>query len=393
MDNNVDEQFSHNHTVEENRKYPGPLAAGVFFTITTLLLTYGGILLPFRNNFLNSGFGEILFILLPVIIFLFIGKYDIKGTLKLRKIKPINYLVIPALMIFSLPIVAIVNAITLGLIRLIFGKNLPVDQIAVSDVPTLLIAILVIGVSAAVCEETLFRGLISKSYERYGVIASLAITSILFGILHRDIQKCIGVTLLGVLIGFIVYRTQSIYAGMIAHFTNNTIIVFFLYSTSSTLEQMREDGSLQFNNFDFSSISIISWIFVIIFYMMVLLVSVAVFVALLYAFCKINKVNSQATEFNKVLELNDIDLGQEEMNLVQDSSLMNQKNSLENQTDDVLISKSSKSRKLSVAGFLAVLPGLILIILTFIGEILELMNINSGTLYNVLKALWLISPK
>lgn len=391
MDNNVDDQFPHNHTVEKNKKYPGPLAAGIFFTITTLLLTYGGILLPFKNNFLNSGLGEVLFILLPVIIFLFIGKYNIKDTLKLRKIKPINYLVIPALMIFCLPIVAIVNAITLGLIRLIFGKNLPADQITVSDVPTLLIAVLVIGVSAAVCEETLFRGLISKSYERYGVIASLAITSILFGILHRDIQKCIGITLLGVLIGFIVYRTQSIYSGMIAHFTNNTIIVFFLYSASSTLERMGKDGNLQFNNFDFSSVSIISWIIVIIFYMMVLLVFVAVFVALLYAFCKINSDDSQETESNIIQALNVNDLGQEGMNLVQDSPLMNQKNSIENQTDDALISKSSKSRKLSVAGFLAVLPGLILIILTFIGEVLKLMNINSGTLYNVLKALWLIS--
>lgn len=354
MDNNIDEQFSYNHTSEKNRKYPGPFAAGIFFTIATLLLTYGGILLPFKNRFLKSGLGEVIFILLPVLIFIFVGKYNIKDTLKLRKIKPINYLIVPGLMIFALPIVAVVNAITLGLSRLIFGRNLPVEQITVSDIPTLLIAILVIGGSAALCEEILFRGLISKSYEGFGVIPSLAITSILFGILHRDIQKCVGIILLGVLIGFIVYKTKSIYAGMIAHFTNNTIIVFFLFSTSSTLERIGKQGDIQINNFDFSSVPTISWILIIIFYLMVLSVSVAIFTALLYAFCKINKDDSQA--------------------------------------DDVSIYNCRKSEKLSVASFLAVLPGLILIILTFIGEILKLMNINSGTLYNVLKALWLIRP-
>lgn len=372
MDNNFDQQFTPSYKVKRNSKLPGPVAAGMFFTITTILLTYGGIILPIENDFLRSGLGEVLFILLPVLLFLILGKYNIKDTLKLRKPKPINYLIVPALMLTVLPIVAVLNAATLGLIRLIFGKNLPVEQISVPDVPTLIIAFLVVGVSAAICEEVLFRGLISKSYEVYGAITSLIFTSILFGILHRDIQKCVSTIVLGVLIGFIVYKTKSIYAGMIAHFTNNVFIVLLLFSTSKSLEQFEKYGNDPINNFDFSSVPLISWVIVIIFYAMLFLGSVAVFSALMYAFCRVNKTENQAI---KNINVEAID-GNETLG----------------ENNIIIASDTTKTQKFSLSAFIAILPGLILIILTFTGDLLKLMNIDSGLLYDFLKTLWLIRP-
>ncbi len=385
----------------KNKKYPGPLAAGILFSITSIFLTYGGVLLPFKNNFLRSGLGEVLFILLPVLIFLVVGKYNIKDTLKLTKARPMNYLIIVFLMMFAMPVVGVLNALGLGVIRLIFGKNLPIEQIKIADVPTLFIAILVIGVSAAVCEETLFRGLISKGYERLGVVASLLTTSILFGILHRDIQKGISTILLGVLIGFIVLRTKSIYCGMVAHFTNNTVVVFLTYGTTKMTENLSKMGIKQAQTLDFSNIPTASLVIVIVFYAIIFLGFAAAFIALLYAFCRSTEKDMRLESANVQLENDKGNLLQLDTEIDKDKLLQQETEAVEAiptqlssddivQTQFVLLNEKNRKSGFSIAGLFGVLPGLILIFLTFVGQVLELMNVNSGIIYNLLKFLWLV---
>ncbi len=350
------------NTAYVNKKYPGPVAAGILFSIATMFLTYGGVLLPFENKYLKSGLGEVIFVLLPVLVFLIVGKYNIKDTLKLRRTRPINYLIIVFLTMFAMPVVGVLNLLVLGLIRLVFGKNLPIDQILIPDIPTLFIAILVIGVSAAVCEETLFRGLISKGYDRFGVIASLVITSVLFGILHRDIQKGVSTILLGALIGYIVYRTKSIYSGMVAHFTNNTVAVILTYWTAEMSERLGKTGYEQAQNLDFSNIPTVSLVIAIIIYAIAFLAFVAVFIVLLYVFYRSTQKDNQSKTLPVQFHL-------------------------ESEAEQTIL-KSPQS-KFSLAGLIAVLPGVIIILLIFVGQILELMNVNSGVLYDLLKMLWL----
>ena len=101
-------------------------------------------------------------------------------------------------------------------------------SLPISETP-LLVNLLLIGVSAGVCEEVMFRGVIQRSFERFGKTSSIVITAFLFGLFHMDFQKLIGTFLLGIIIGFIVYRTNSLYAGMFAHFVNNSIAVLINY--------------------------------------------------------------------------------------------------------------------------------------------------------------------
>jgi uncharacterized protein len=366
VENNIDGPISYIQAGGENKKFPGPVIAGIFFSLTTIFLTYGGGLIAFKNGFLRSGIGEVFFILFPVLVFLIVGRYNIKDTLKIKKTRPINYLIVVFLMMFGMPVVGVLNAIVIGIIRLIFGKNLPMEQILIPDVPTLFIAILVIGVAAAVCEETLFRGLISKGYSRFGVVPSLVMTSILFGILHRDIQKAVSTILLGALIGFIVHRTKSIYTGMVAHFTNNTVAVLLAFGTTRLSEKLKTMGISQAESLDFSKIPTASLVIAIIFYAIIFLAFVAGFVALIYAFYR-------STEKGIRLEAVRIQLESEATNGIA-----------------LAVDDSSNSRKFSVLALIAVLPGLILILLTFVGQILELMNVNSGIIYDVLKTLGLV---
>ena len=349
-------------------KFPGPVAAGAFFSITAILLTYGGYLLkPFGNNYLKSGMGELLFVLLPVIVFLVAGGYNVKDTLKLRKTRPVNYLIVVFLMIFGLPVVGVLNAIVLGIIRLSFGRNLTVTRLDIPDLPTLLVAILVIGVSAAVCEEIMFRGLISKGYEKLGVAGSLILTSVLFGILHRDIQKAVGTILLGALIGFIVYRTKSIYAGMVAHFTNNTVAVLLSYAATSLNKRMNNLGVDQVEQLDLSKIPAASLVIVIIFYALLFLGSLGSFIGLFYALIK--STEKDFREQAQLLPMSDT-AGYTGIDAPESNSAIEQKG-------------------FSPAALLTVLPGVLLILFIFTRQILQLMDIKSGWIYSLLQAIGL----
>ena len=335
MENNIDEQLSSITTDESKKRLPGPVASGILFSIVTILLTFGGPILNFKNSYLKSGLGELIFILLPVVVFLIIGKYDIKSTLNLRGTRPLNYLFVVLLTLFGMPVVGVLNAITYGLIRQIFGRNLPVPKVIVNDIPTLFIALLVIGVSAAVCEEVMFRGLIQKGYRKYGIAISLGITSVLFGLLHRDIQKAVSTILLGALIGFIVYRTGSIFTGMIAHFTNNASAVILSFIASKMVGYINGEDIQQAQSFDFSNLPAASIVIAVLFYAIIYMALVSGFVALLYAFYRYTKKDVKA---------------------------------MEEETDKYELAHE----KIGLPAILSMLPGLVIILFTFLYQIMKL---------------------
>lgn len=85
---------------------------------------------------------------------------------------------------------------------------------------------LLIGLAPAVCEELLFRGFLQPRLTRLippgiGVI----IASSLFAIYHLDPVHVIAVFPLGLWLGFLSYRSGSLFPAMIGHFVNNVLSV------------------------------------------------------------------------------------------------------------------------------------------------------------------------
>ena len=94
-----------------------------------------------------------------------------------------------------------------------------------------LLVIAVVAVVPAVCEETMFRGFIQKSFElRIKPIWAALITAIFFGIYHFNPYGMIPLIVLGFYFGFAAYMSNSILVPMSLHFTNNfiAIMVYFL---------------------------------------------------------------------------------------------------------------------------------------------------------------------
>lgn len=194
----------------------------------------------YENFFIDNMYtitliSELVIILLPVLIFTYVKKLDFKKVFRLN-----NPGFLPMLLIVPAAFGAYVTAMALNglLIYLLqFFGEIPITPIPVPrNFQELVTGILVIAVTPAVCEELMHRGLLLSAYERRGTKRALVITSLLFGIFHFDITNLLGPIFLGLLIGYYVIRTNSIWAGIFAHFLNNTIAELHQYFFNDPLK-------------------------------------------------------------------------------------------------------------------------------------------------------------
>jgi membrane protease YdiL (CAAX protease family) len=86
---------------------------------------------------------------------------------------------------------------------------------------------LMIGATPALCEELLFRGYVqTRLVASLGPAAGVIIASLLFAAFHMDLVHIIAVFPLGLFLGWLAWRSGSIFPAMCGHFVNNVISVF-----------------------------------------------------------------------------------------------------------------------------------------------------------------------
>ncbi|MBI5087136.1 MAG: CPBP family intramembrane metalloprotease [Acidobacteria bacterium] len=83
---------------------------------------------------------------------------------------------------------------------------------------------LLVAITPALCEESLFRGLIMSGFRRLGKWPAILATGLLFGLAHASIYRLLPTLALGVMIGYAVWKTRSIVAGIICHALNNGLM-------------------------------------------------------------------------------------------------------------------------------------------------------------------------
>ncbi len=204
----------------------------VFFWVIIIFLGFSyaiGILsVLLRKNIATDNFHitiiitQFVLILLPVLIYVLKNRLNFKEVFRLNKLGLLPAFIIVINSIFAILAAGSLNVIVLFLLQQI-GK-VPPDSIPVpKSFSEMLITLLVLSISPAICEEALHRGILLRSYEKRGTIKAIVISSIMFGIFHFDIKNLLGPIFLGMVIAYYVVRTNSIFAGVLAHFSNNAI--------------------------------------------------------------------------------------------------------------------------------------------------------------------------
>ncbi|MDG5768001.1 type II CAAX endopeptidase family protein [Balneolales bacterium ANBcel1] len=100
-----------------------------------------------------------------------------------------------------------------------------------------LLALIHVGLVPSVCEEILFRGYAQRLMERsWGIWAAIIVGGLLFGLFHIRLTQLIPLAAIGMLLSWLVWRSDSIYPAMVGHFVNNggSVIMAGLFSDIMT---------------------------------------------------------------------------------------------------------------------------------------------------------------
>lgn len=102
-----------------------------------------------------------------------------------------------------------------------------------------ILVIFTVSITPAICEEVFFRGFVQKSFEfKQKPFTAILLTSIFFGLYHFNPYGLLPLIVLGIYLGFAVYKSNSIVVPVILHFLNNfiAILAFFIFGEEELLQ-------------------------------------------------------------------------------------------------------------------------------------------------------------
>ena len=134
------------------------------------------------------------------------------------------------------------NVITLVIFLKTKWTPLTRDYLLSKPWATLLWGYVAIGVLAPFAEEVVFRGAILRTLlglmSKKNHWVAIMISAAIFGLAHANVAQFVNALLLGLLLGWMYYRTKSLVPGILLHWVNNTMA----YVLSNIMPQ--SDGKL-----------------------------------------------------------------------------------------------------------------------------------------------------
>lgn len=182
---------------------------------------------------------EIAVIGVPPLIYFIVSRMDIKRVARLNRVRGIELLLVLGMAVFGYAIVGFINMVWYSILSHIGNPVEPVFP-PIKTVRQYIMAIIVMAVTPALVEEFLFRGVILRGYERFGIGTATVVSGVLFGVLHLNLVNLPAIIFLGVMISYVVIRTNSIFAGMFYHFIQNFLSISFLFLQEIVQRYLRD---------------------------------------------------------------------------------------------------------------------------------------------------------
>ena len=200
-------------------RLPAVDEAIALFAVCLLLVFYVQPWLMKLGLFVTLTVSQIGLFFVPAAIFAIVGKWDWRATFKLRPATPVGLLAGALLGTGLVPIIGLLSRLQ----RLVWPADSDMEKF-MNDlfVPVLqahpFLTPILVGALAGIFEELLFRGpiqtaLMRKSSPRLAI----TITALIFAAAHLDLHGLALRAVLGIILGWIVWRTGSIFPAMLMH--------------------------------------------------------------------------------------------------------------------------------------------------------------------------------
>ncbi len=200
-------------------KYPMTWEANLLVTSLPIVAVIGALVAGGLGYSLLMLIPELL-IGVPGIAWVLLRRYSLRETLRLNRIDGRTAAWSAAIGLVCWPVVAGMAAlIEMGLSRIGPGPQMPYPTTAFEGVACAFVVI----VLAPIIEEPIFRGFVMSAWLRRGTLAGLVLSGFLFASVHLEIAAILPITLLGIVFGLLVQRSNSLYSSILAHMSYNAV--------------------------------------------------------------------------------------------------------------------------------------------------------------------------
>lgn len=226
--------FERSNDPASRRGVPSPEAALGFVAIVAVVFIGAGGLLQLKMGEAGLLAAEWLILLVPAVLFVWLGDFDPVATLSLRRPSG-RHLGGAVLMIAGcLPVAWIIGWLQSFVLpvppEVVEGLE---ELVTANDLGRLAWLALLLAVTPAICEEVLFRGVLLGGTRTLPPWRMILLNGVVFGVFHLSIGtfvRFLPTAWLGIVIAWTVWRTGSIFTGVLMHLLNNGIIVLLASS-------------------------------------------------------------------------------------------------------------------------------------------------------------------
>ena len=200
------------------------------WVVLGLILGVTGLMKHF-NYYSSSMLAELEF-LIPVVVLLFIDKFEVmRGTrMKVIGIRTILWTILFTILI--LPVTYYLN-----MVSQLFVPNAVNETVsyfattAGQDIwaKPLWLNILYIAILPPVIEEFIFRGALFQGFRNCGLFKTAFFTALMFGLAHGNLNQFMYAFAVGMFLAYLVEASGSVYATMLAHSLINGSTIFIMY--------------------------------------------------------------------------------------------------------------------------------------------------------------------
>lgn len=262
-----------------------PIKVNIFFLILILMQVFGGYLLkPFTKiiRFNTASLlltTQLVFLILPVIIYFIVTRQSIKETLRFNPLKLRSAALVVVMGFLFVPV-----GMFLGYVTSFFFYNNVQDVFNKLKTLPLGLMIALVALTPALCEEITMRGVVLSGYNKSKIWIAALINGFLFAVLHLNPPQFLYAFILGVLLAYVVRITNSILASMIIHFIFNGTNTFLSWINMKQSAATLKKGQDMINNMNVR-------IMMAVFLGIIAVVAVAAIITLMKELIKDNKEN------------------------------------------------------------------------------------------------------
>lgn len=204
-------------------------AATLFVAGVAVLFFWVGIQLQIGLGERGLLAAQWLLLLTPAVLYVWLSGVDPKVTLSLRAPSFSGLAGGVLLILGTMPLVWMIGWLQTFVIEIPWEMLEGLEQLVTADtVGRFFWLLLLVAVTPAVCEEMVFRGVLLGGTRRLSPVRMIVLNGAVFGAFHLSFETAIRflpTMALGMVIAFAVWRTGSIFVGMLMHFINNGLIV------------------------------------------------------------------------------------------------------------------------------------------------------------------------